>query len=99
MTVASGALDRSPAIVLVTGGAGFIGSHSCKALAKAGYLPVTYDNLVSGHEWAVKWGPLERGDILDRARLDEVIETYKPGAVLHFAAFAYVGESVANPGK
>jgi UDP-arabinose 4-epimerase len=60
--------------VLVTGGAGYIGSHACKLLAKAGYLPVTYDSLVYGHEWAVKWGPLECGDILDRARLDEVIE-------------------------
>ena len=47
--------------ILVTGGAGYIGSHACKALAKAGYTPITYDNLVHGHEWAVKWGPLERG--------------------------------------
>ena len=64
-----------------------------------GYLPVTYDNLAYGHEWAVKWGPLEQGDILDRARLDEVMNRYKPKAVMHFAAFAYVGESVADPGK
>lgn len=85
--------------VLVTGGAGYIGSHACKALSKAGYLPVTYDNFVYGHEWAVKWGPLEHGDILDRARLDEVIARYKPQAIMHFAAFAYVGESVTNPGK
>ena len=85
--------------VLVTGGAGFIGSHACKALARAGYQPVAYDNLAYGHDWAVKWGPLERGDILDRARLDEVIETHRPEAVLHFAAFAYVGESVTDPGK
>ena len=85
--------------VLVTGGAGYIGSHACKALSKAGYLPVTYDNLVYGHEWAVKWGPFEKGDILDRGRLDEVIAKYKPMAVMHFAAFAYVGESVADPGK
>ena len=76
---------------LVTGGAGYIGSHACKLLAKAGYLPVTYDSLVYGHEWAVKWGPLERGDILDRARLDEVIEKHNPSAVMHFAALAYVG--------
>jgi UDP-arabinose 4-epimerase len=85
--------------VLVTGGAGYIGSHACKALAKAGYTPVTYDNLIYGHTWAVKWGPFEKGDILDRQRLDEVINKYKPEAVMHFAAFAYVGESVENPGK
>jgi UDP-arabinose 4-epimerase len=91
--------NRSRGNVLVTGGAGYIGSHTCKALATAGYLPVTYDNLVHGHEWAVRWGPLERGDILDRTRLDEVISAYEPQAVLHFAAFAYVGESVTDPGK
>ena len=85
--------------VLVTGGAGYIGSHACKALARAGYLPVVYDNLCYGHEWAVKWGPLERGDILDRARLDEVLARYRPDALMHFAAFAYVGESVTDPGR
>ena len=85
--------------VLVTGGAGYIGSHVCKALAAAGYRPVTFDNMTFGHEWAVKWGPLERGDIQDRARLDAVIETHRPCAVLHFAAFAYVGESVTDPAK
>lgn len=85
--------------VLVTGGAGYIGSHTCKALAKAGHEPVIYDNLVYGHKWAVKWGPLETGDILDRARLDSVLEKYQPEAVIHFAAFTYVGESVSDPGK
>ena len=85
--------------MLVTGGAGYIGSHACKALSKAGYLPVTYDSLVYGHDWAVRWGPLEQGDILDRARLDEVIQRHRPEAVMHFAAFAYVGESVTDPGK
>ena len=85
--------------VLVTGGAGYIGSHTCKALAVAGYTPVVYDNLVHGHEWAVRWGQFEHGDILDRARLDEVIAKYRPEAVIHFAAFAYVGESVTEPGK
>lgn len=85
--------------VLVTGGAGYIGSHACKALAGAGYVPVTFDNLVYGHEWAVKWGPLVRGDILDRTALDATIRQWQPVAVMHFAAFAYVGESVANPGK
>ncbi|MDB5643334.1 MAG: galE [Hyphomicrobiales bacterium] len=86
-------------VVLVTGGAGYIGSHTCKALARAGYTPVVYDNLDYGHEWAVKWGPFERGDIQDRARLDEVIARHKPVAVLHFAAYAYVGESVTDPAK
>ncbi len=86
-------------VVLVTGGAGYIGSHVSKALACANYLPVVYDNLINGHEWAVKWGPLERGDILDRARLDEVFIRHRPVAVLHFAAFAYVGESVAHPDR
>src|SRR5437588_4594203 len=85
--------------VLVTGGAGYIGSHACKALSRAGFLPIVYDNLCYGHKWAVKWGPLERGDILDRPRLDEVLHRHRPGAVMHFAAFAYVGESVTDPGK
>lgn len=85
--------------VLVTGGAGYIGSHACKSLAKAGYLPVTYDSLVYGHEWAVKWGPFERGDVLDRARVDQAISQHRPQAVMHFAALAYVGESVKDPGK
>ena len=85
--------------ILVTGGAGYIGSHTCKALARAGYAPIVYDNFVYGHEWAVKWGPFERGDILDRERLDAVIRRHAPEAVIHFAAFTYVGESVAEPLK
>jgi len=85
--------------ILVTGGAGYVGSHACKALSKAGYRPIAYDNLSFGHEWAAQWGPLERGDILDRSRLDEVLKRYTPLAVMHFAAFAYVGESVVDPGK
>ena len=85
--------------VLVTGGAGYIGSHACKALARAGYLPIAYDNLSRGHEWAVKWGPLERGDVLDRTSVYEVLAKYRPDAVMHFAALAYVGESVKDPGK
>lgn len=85
--------------ILVTGGAGYIGSHACKALAQAGYTPISYDNLDTGHDWAVQWGPLERGDIADRTRLDSVIMKYRPSAVMHFAAHAYVGESVQNPGK
>ncbi|MBI3506464.1 MAG: UDP-glucose 4-epimerase GalE [Proteobacteria bacterium] len=83
--------------VLVTGGAGYIGSHACKALAKAGYLPVAYDNLCLGHAHAVKWGPLEVGDIADRVRLDDVLGRHRPVAAMHFAAFAAVGESVADP--
>lgn len=85
--------------ILVTGGAGHIGSHACKAIATAGYTPVSFDNLVYGHPWAVRWGPLEIGNIADRTRLDEVIEKYQPAAVMHFAAHAYVGESVQDPGK
>ncbi len=85
--------------ILVTGGAGYIGSHACKALAQAGYTPIAYDNLVYGHRWAVRWGPLEQGDIADRPRLDAVLAYYQPAAVMHFAAYAYVGESVQDPGK
>ena len=83
--------------ILVTGGAGYVGSHACKALAASGLNPIVYDNLLTGHDWAVKWGPFARGDMLDRDRLDEVFRLYQPSAVLHFAAFAYVGESVEHP--
>jgi len=83
--------------VLVTGGAGYIGSHVCKALAQQGFLPITYDNLCSGNEEAVKWGPFEYGDIRDRKRLAQVIRTYKPVAIMHFAALIQVGESVTDP--
>ena len=83
--------------VLVTGGAGYVGSHACLALSKAGYEPIVYDNLSRGNEWAVRWGPLEKGDILDKKALLDVLNHYKPIAVLHFAALAYVGESVQNP--
>jgi UDP-arabinose 4-epimerase len=83
--------------VLVTGGAGYVGSHACKALARAGYLPVAYDNLSGGHAWAVKWGPLERGDLMNAARLAAVFRKHRPLAVLHFGALANVGEAVADP--
>ena len=86
-------------VILVTGGAGYIGSHVCKVLFQAGYIPVSYDNLVYGHSWAAKWGPLEIGDIADRRKLDDVIRKYEPEAVMHFAAYAYVNESVENPAK
>jgi UDP-arabinose 4-epimerase len=92
-------MQQNSKSVLVTGGAGYIGAHTCKALAKAGYHPVTYDNLSTGHKSAVKWGPFEQGDILDADRLSEVLDHYQPGTVLHFAALAYVGESVTQPGK
>ncbi|MHA6264336.1 UDP-glucose 4-epimerase GalE [Arenibacterium sp. CAU 1754] len=84
--------------VLVTGGAGYIGSHACKALKAAGYIPVTFDNLVTGWKDAVKFGPFEQGDLTDRARLDQVFETYKPVAVMHFAALSQVGEAMLHPG-
>jgi UDP-arabinose 4-epimerase len=83
--------------ILVTGGAGYIGSHTCKTLRQAGFNPVTYDNLTRGNPESVKWGPLEVGELTDRVRLCEVLEHYKPPAVVHFAAFAYVGESNLNP--
>ena len=83
--------------VLVTGGAGYVGSHACKALAASGYVPVVYDNLSTGHADLVQWGALEVGDILDSERLDAVLEQHKPRAVLHFAALSIVGESVAKP--
>ena len=85
--------------VLVPGGAGFIGSHTCKALKRAGYLPIVIDNLVHGHIDSVKWGPLEKGDISNPSDLDRVIEKYRPECVMHFAAFAYVGESVQDPAR
>jgi UDP-glucose-4-epimerase GalE len=85
--------------ILVTGGAGYIGSHACKALAQAGYLPVTYDNLSTGHEWAVRWGPLVVGDLCDAARLAQTLRNYDIGAVFHFAANSLVGESQKDPRK
>ncbi len=75
------------ATVLVTGGAGYIGSHACKALAAAGHLPVVYDNLENGHEWAVQWGPFDIGDIRERARLDAVFPRHRPDAVMHFSGY------------
>lgn len=83
--------------ILVTGGAGYIGSHACKALAKAGYEPLAYDNLVYGHRHAVRWGPFVEGDLADRALLAETIRRFEVAAIMHFAAFAYVGESVLKP--
>jgi UDP-arabinose 4-epimerase len=83
--------------ILVTGGAGYVGAHACKALAAAGHRPVVYDNLLRGHRAAVRWGPLVEGDLHDTARLAEAFDIHQITAVMHFAAFAYVGESVADP--
>jgi UDP-arabinose 4-epimerase len=85
--------------VLVTGGAGYIGSHTCKALADAGFEPITVDNLSAGHRWAVKWGPLLEIDLSDTAAIASALNSYRPAAVIHLAASAYVGESVTNPRK
>ncbi len=89
----------SSAAILVTGGAGYIGSHACKALAQEGFTPIAFDNLVLGHRDAVRWGPLVEADIRDEDALAETIRKYAVEAVIHFAAFAYVGESVDAPAK
>ena len=83
--------------ILLTGGAGYIGSHAAKCLSRQGYLPVVYDDLSRGHREAVQWGPLETGALADTARLIQVFEKHAPKAVMHFAAFAYVGESATDP--
>lgn len=90
---------NSKGSVLVTGGSGYIGSHVCKRLSEAGYRVIGYDSLVCGHRWAVPEDSLVVGDIQDRAYLDKVLKRNQPSAVLHFAGFAYVGESVQEPGK
>ncbi|MGE0225847.1 MAG: UDP-glucose 4-epimerase GalE [Acetobacteraceae bacterium] len=92
-------MSNSSRNILVTGGAGYIGSHTAKALAQAGFTPVTYDSLVLGHRWAVQWGPLVEGDIGDRAMLQETLRRYDIAAAVHFAAFTDVGESMRAPGK
>ena len=84
--------------VLVTGGAGYIGSHACKALQQSGFIPVTFDNLVTGWRDAVKFGPLELGDLLNKGDIDRVFEKHSPVAVMHFAALSQVGESMQKPG-
>jgi len=84
--------------VLVTGGAGYIGSHTCKLLAQEGFEVAVVDNLSRGHREFVKWGPLIEADIGDTARLREALGWFRPEAVIHFAAFAYVGEATADPG-
>jgi UDP-glucose-4-epimerase GalE len=83
--------------VFVTGGAGYVGSHVCKALAQAGHEPVVFDNLSTGHRWAVRWGELVVGDVGDRAALLRAFQAHDFEAVMHFAASAYVGVSIAHP--
>jgi UDP-glucose-4-epimerase GalE len=83
--------------VLVTGGAGYIGSHACKVLARAGYLPVVFDDLSRGHREAVRWGPLVEGNLAERGKLAAALDRHRVSVVMHFAAYAYVGESVADP--
>ena len=85
--------------VLVAGGAGYIGSHTCKALAAGGFVPVVYDNLSTGHRGFVRWGPLVEGDLLDEETLARTFAEHRPVAALHFAACAYVGESVEDPAR
>ncbi|MEW5729225.1 MAG: UDP-glucose 4-epimerase GalE [Pseudomonadota bacterium] len=85
--------------VLVTGGAGYVGSHACKALAASGWQPVVYDNLSTGHRELVRWGPLEEGDVGDAERLSEVVARHRPQAVMHFAASSLVGDSVRDPAR
>jgi UDP-arabinose 4-epimerase len=85
--------------ILVTGGAGYVGSHTAKALRQAGHEVVVYDNLSRGNRWAVRWGPLEVGDLRDEAALRSVFRRHDIEAVMHFAALAYVGESMQEPGR
>jgi UDP-arabinose 4-epimerase len=85
--------------VLIVGGAGYIGSHTAKLVARSGKTPIVFDNLVYGHEWAVKWGPLVKGDLADAALIDRVLKEHSITEVIHFAAYAFVGESVIHPRK
>src|SRR4051812_15768775 len=90
-------MSASPA-VLVTGGAGYIGAHCCRALQASGYHPVVYDNFSTGHRSFVT-GPVVTGDLRDRSTLTAVFAQYNILAVMHFAASSIVGESVADPRK
>lgn len=85
--------------ILVTGGAGYIGSHTAKLLRSRGLEPVVYDNLATGNRASVRWGPFVHGDVLDTMHLTRTMAQQKPAAVIHFAASAYVGESVKEPSK
>ncbi len=83
--------------VMVVGGAGYVGAHACKALAAAGHDPIVFDNLSTGHAHSVKWGPLIEGDLLQPLSLETALAATRPDAVMHFAALAYVGESMTHP--
>lgn len=83
--------------ILVSGGAGYIGSHMCKKLAEAGHEVTVFDNLSTGHRWAVKWGELIKGDLLNSAEIHSALFRFKFQAVIHFAAHSVVAESVSNP--
>jgi UDP-arabinose 4-epimerase len=85
--------------ILIVGGAGYIGSHTAKLVAASGRRPVVFDNLVYGHREAVKWGPLVEGDLADPAAIRRALSENEVEAVIHFAAYAYVGESMTDPGK
>jgi UDP-glucose-4-epimerase GalE len=89
----------SSGTVLVVGGAGYVGAHTCKALSRAGYTPLVFDNLSTGHKDFVKWGPFVQGDIRDARAVLDVIRSHNVEVVLHFAASAYVGESITDPQK
>ena len=93
------ARPESSNYVLVAGGAGYIGAHTCKALARAGYIPVTLDNLSTGHRAAVRWGPLVEADIRDKAVVAETVRRYGITSCIHFAAASLVAESMRNPAK
>src|SRR5690349_3503193 len=90
---------RMQPTILVVGGAGYIGSHTCKALAARGMRPVVFDNLSTGHESFVRWGPLVRADILDTREVEQACREWDVEAVIHFAASAYVGESMIDPAR
>jgi UDP-glucose-4-epimerase GalE len=85
--------------ILVTGGAGYIGSHTCKALAQAGFTPIVLDNFSTGHGWAVRWGDVITGDLADQELLVNVLKKYDIQAVVHFAASIEAGESMRRPEK
>src|SRR5581483_2862697 len=84
---------------MITGGAGYIGSHAVQEAARHGFEPVTFDNLSMGHSWAVKKGELVKGELSDRSKLLRTFRKYKPAGVMHFASHTYVGESVTDPQK
>jgi UDP-glucose-4-epimerase GalE len=89
----------SEPVILVSGGAGYIGAHTCKELKRNNFYPVVLDNLSTGHRSFVKWGPLVECDIRDSATVEKAIRDTEAQAVLHFAGHSYVGESVQNPFK